>query len=172
MLLILRQCNRLSLSAFSSATAAASATAMNSQRLLAPMSREPRAHPMQPIARQAIHSASCDRSSLHSVASVASATLQGASRDYGLSPNRVGWSGSPRALHLRAFNALTKKVDPILTPDHDAGNNNNNTNDATKTLSWYICGPTVYDDAHLGHARWRRGRVVCFASRVCNRLST
>lgn len=22
-----------------------------------------------------------------------------------------------------------------------------------KRVSWYACGPTVYDDAHLGHAR-------------------
>ena len=22
-----------------------------------------------------------------------------------------------------------------------------------RVLSWYTCGPTVYDDAHLGHAR-------------------
>lgn len=22
-----------------------------------------------------------------------------------------------------------------------------------KKVSWYACGPTVYDDAHLGHAR-------------------
>lgn len=22
-----------------------------------------------------------------------------------------------------------------------------------KTVAWYACGPTVYDDAHLGHAR-------------------
>ena len=22
-----------------------------------------------------------------------------------------------------------------------------------KNVSWYACGPTVYDDAHLGHAR-------------------
>lgn len=25
------------------------------------------------------------------------------------------------------------------------------TND--KVINWYMCGPTVYDDAHLGHAR-------------------
>ena len=22
-----------------------------------------------------------------------------------------------------------------------------------KTINWYMCGPTVYDSAHLGHAR-------------------
>jgi cysteinyl-tRNA synthetase len=22
-----------------------------------------------------------------------------------------------------------------------------------KRVGWYVCGPTVYDDAHLGHAR-------------------
>jgi cysteinyl-tRNA synthetase len=25
--------------------------------------------------------------------------------------------------------------------------------DAMKELSWYSCGPTVYDSTHLGHAR-------------------
>lgn len=23
----------------------------------------------------------------------------------------------------------------------------------TKTLTWYMCGPTVYDHSHMGHAR-------------------
>lgn len=27
------------------------------------------------------------------------------------------------------------------------------TNDGSKNIKWYICGPTVYDIAHLGHAR-------------------
>jgi cysteinyl-tRNA synthetase len=26
-------------------------------------------------------------------------------------------------------------------------------NDKGKVLTWYSCGPTVYDDAHLGHAK-------------------
>jgi cysteinyl-tRNA synthetase len=25
--------------------------------------------------------------------------------------------------------------------------------DTNKTIKWYVCGPTVYDEAHLGHAR-------------------
>jgi cysteinyl-tRNA synthetase len=25
--------------------------------------------------------------------------------------------------------------------------------DLHHTIRWYTCGPTVYDDAHLGHAR-------------------
>lgn len=25
-----------------------------------------------------------------------------------------------------------------------------------KTVTWYTCGPTVYDLSHLGHARYRR----------------
>ncbi len=25
--------------------------------------------------------------------------------------------------------------------------------DNTKNQLWYVCGPTVYDDSHLGHAR-------------------
>lgn len=27
------------------------------------------------------------------------------------------------------------------------------TNDGSNNIKWYICGPTVYDDSHLGHAR-------------------
>ena len=27
------------------------------------------------------------------------------------------------------------------------------TKNGDRTLNWYMCGPTVYDSAHLGHAR-------------------
>jgi hypothetical protein len=37
-----------------------------------------------------------------------------------------------------------------------------------RDISWYCCGPTVYDSAHLGHAR----TYVCFdiCRRICERL--
>ena len=41
---------------------------------------------------------------------------------------------------VRLYNALTHEVEPILL-------------DKQKPLLWYACGPTVYDEAHLGHAR-------------------
>lgn len=41
---------------------------------------------------------------------------------------------------LKIFNSLTRKSEPF-TPIND------------RTVKWYACGPTVYDDAHLGHAR-------------------
>lgn len=40
---------------------------------------------------------------------------------------------------LRIFNSLTKTVTLL--------------NSTSPTISWYACGPTVYDDAHIGHAR-------------------
>lgn len=43
---------------------------------------------------------------------------------------------------LRIYNSLTRsKVDFI--PSNQDG----------KTVTWYTCGPTVYDHSHLGHAR-------------------
>ena len=39
------------------------------------------------------------------------------------------------------YNTLTKAIEPIETLHYQ------------NTLTWYSCGPTVYDSAHLGHAR-------------------
>ena len=62
--------------------------------------------------------------------------------------------GTGRVLrHLRAFgtvvrpggpcvfNSLSGQIEPVETSAHQ------------KTITWYSCGPTVYDAAHLGHAR-------------------
>jgi len=38
---------------------------------------------------------------------------------------------------LRVYNSLTNTAEPLVKRD----------------LTWYTCGPTVYDDSHLGHAR-------------------
>ena len=38
------------------------------------------------------------------------------------------------------YNSLTKRLDELDI-------------DKSEKLNWYICGPTVYDQAHLGHAR-------------------
>lgn len=41
---------------------------------------------------------------------------------------------------LRLFNSLTRQKEDFIPLD---GNN----------VSWYSCGPTVYDASHMGHAR-------------------
>lgn len=43
---------------------------------------------------------------------------------------------------LKVWNSLTKSKTPFIPIDP-----------AGKKVSWYACGPTVYDDSHLGHAR-------------------
>lgn len=43
---------------------------------------------------------------------------------------------------LKVWNSLTKSKTPFVPIDP-----------AGKKVTWYACGPTVYDDAHLGHAR-------------------
>nr|XP_023682377.1 probable cysteine--tRNA ligase, mitochondrial isoform X1 [Paramormyrops kingsleyae] len=40
---------------------------------------------------------------------------------------------------LKTFNSLTKRKEPLVLAKDGVA-------------SWYSCGPTVYDDAHLGHA--------------------
>lgn len=44
--------------------------------------------------------------------------------------------------NLTVYNSLTRKKDKFVPIDPEG-----------KTILWYTCGPTVYDDAHLGHAR-------------------
>lgn len=43
---------------------------------------------------------------------------------------------------LKVYNSLTRSKVPFVTQDP-----------AGKEIKWYGCGPTVYDDSHLGHAR-------------------
>ncbi|KAF3764964.1 hypothetical protein M406DRAFT_278647 [Cryphonectria parasitica EP155] len=43
---------------------------------------------------------------------------------------------------LAIYNSLTRRKDKFVPISADG-----------KTVLWYTCGPTVYDDAHLGHAR-------------------
>ena len=42
---------------------------------------------------------------------------------------------------LKLLNSLTKNKEEFI-PIHG------------KNIKWYICGPTVYDSSHLGHARY------------------
>ncbi|KAF9894014.1 hypothetical protein FE257_008986 [Aspergillus nanangensis] len=43
---------------------------------------------------------------------------------------------------LKIYNSLTRRKDDFVPIDP-----------AGKAATWYTCGPTVYDDAHMGHAR-------------------
>ncbi|KAI9725073.1 MAG: hypothetical protein M1812_000349 [Candelaria pacifica] len=43
---------------------------------------------------------------------------------------------------LKLWNSLTRTKSPFVPLDPQG-----------KKVTWYACGPTVYDDAHLGHAR-------------------
>lgn len=43
---------------------------------------------------------------------------------------------------LKIWNSLTRTKTPFVPLDWK-----------NRRVTWYACGPTVYDDAHLGHAR-------------------
>lgn len=47
---------------------------------------------------------------------------------------------------MKLYNSLNKKIESILSPEHVKYPIN-------RSFTWYLCGPTVYDHAHLGHAR-------------------
>ncbi|KAF2760585.1 hypothetical protein EJ05DRAFT_484297 [Pseudovirgaria hyperparasitica] len=44
--------------------------------------------------------------------------------------------------NLKIYNTLTRKKDVFIPVDPTG-----------KSVTWYACGPTVYEDAHLGHAK-------------------
>lgn len=48
---------------------------------------------------------------------------------------------------LRLCNSLTGRLEPVQTR-------------VPGVLNWYACGPTVYDQAHLGHARTYLGQDI------------
>ncbi|XP_065558050.1 cysteine--tRNA ligase, cytoplasmic-like [Artemia franciscana] len=54
------------------------------------------------------------------------------------------WTKPEGPSKLRLYNSLTRSLCDFTPND-------------SKTISWYICGPTVYDFSHMGHAR-------CFVS--------
>ena len=49
---------------------------------------------------------------------------------------------------LKVYNSLTSAKEPVFPQLTKGGERSDK-----YTLTWYSCGPTVYDDAHLGHAR-------------------
>jgi cysteinyl-tRNA synthetase len=65
-----------------------------------------------------------------------------------------------RGLHdVRINNSLASnpsaRLDFLLPslPDSSLSDTSSSQTKFPRTLNWYSCGPTVYDDAHLGHAR-------------------
>ena len=50
--------------------------------------------------------------------------------------------GSEDKAQIKIYNSLTKSKVPFIPLDPQG-----------KKVTWYACGPTVYDDSHLGHAR-------------------
>ncbi len=43
-------------------------------------------------------------------------------------------------MSIYLHNSITKQKEPLTIPKN-------------KSISWYTCGPTIYDDSHIGHAR-------------------
>ena len=72
---------------------------------------------------------------------------------------RRNYSASLRSKDIVLFDSLSerfKPLTPIKIDDNDNAIESGDDNDNRKTikgLAWYTCGPTVYDSAHLGHAR-------------------
>ncbi|KAK5073509.1 cysteinyl-tRNA synthetase [Lithohypha guttulata] len=59
------------------------------------------------------------------------------------STRQPSWSHPQSGTHepgLKVYNSLTRSKKPFVPKEKGK-------------ISWYSCGPTVYDDAHLGHAR-------------------
>ena len=60
------------------------------------------------------------------------------------SPRAASTIPSQQIFFLTAFNSMTRSVEPLqllpLAP-------------LPRVVNWYTCGPTVYDVAHIGHAR-------------------
>jgi cysteinyl-tRNA synthetase len=54
------------------------------------------------------------------------------------------------------FNSLSGHAEPLPAPrvaSAGRGDNPNRSSTELRRLTWYACGPTVYDSTHLGHAR-------------------
>jgi cysteinyl-tRNA synthetase len=52
-------------------------------------------------------------------------------------PDNQGGAAQPQ---LHVHNSITDSIDPFVPKD-------------SRTVTWYTCGPTVYDACHMGHAR-------------------
>merc|ERR1712185_699776 len=57
------------------------------------------------------------------------------------SPRSMGAGATPAQYEgLKLLNSLTQQVEPFVPID-------------PRQVKWYVCGPTVYDASHVGHAR-------------------
>lgn len=57
---------------------------------------------------------------------------------------------------IKVWNSLTKRKDQLIITNKQPNQLTNNSNSERTTkdyISWYMCGPTVYDESHIGHAR-------------------
>lgn len=100
---------------------------------------------MASCARRALHDTSADsqRSKLSTTGTTTCPSIKS--------------SGSPSIVLFDSLTASYKAV-PLSVPTStgggtDATNNYIHDNNRPLGLGWYTCGPTVYDAAHLGHAR-------------------
>ena len=60
--------------------------------------------------------------------------------------------GKEDEVRLKLFNSLTQKKEDFFQKIESSDDGNGKRR--SRRISWYNCGPTVYDDAHLGHARY------------------
>jgi cysteinyl-tRNA synthetase len=49
---------------------------------------------------------------------------------------------TPGKKQLRVYNSLSRTVEDFIPRDPNG-----------RLVTWYSCGPTVYDASHMGHAR-------------------
>ena len=70
---------------------------------------------------------------------------------------RTSWARADFSVEsLRIYNSLTDEVEDFLALDVGTGSERSSTDVPAQSglpIRWYNCGPTVYDSAHLGHAR-------------------
>ena len=61
-------------------------------------------------------------------------------------------ASDPRSRRLLVFNSFTKSKQPATANGEQIYVTNNNATSNRRLARAYICGPTVYDDSHIGHA--------------------
>jgi len=79
----------------------------------------------------------------HSAKPTTSITMSSSGKDF--NPDETWIRPNPRCISfntgLKVMNSLTRRLDPFVTMD------------GSRSIRWYMCGPTVYAPSHLGHAR-------------------
>lgn len=86
--------------------------------------------------------------SLHNILRLPLPTRQLFAKNMATTRQQPPWQSPPEPAPgsslppLKIYNSLTKSKTPFVPIDSK-----------NRKVTWYACGPTVYDDAHLGHAR-------------------